>query len=523
MNFSHITNFFALPADQVVYLLLVNFGWIPIAVVVIWGGKELWVDYINDRWGDKQKFMLLAIDIPRGNAQSPKAVENIFTYLLGAHKTFNLIDTYWEGVYQLSFSLEIVSINGYTQFLVYTPVAYRNLVETAFYSQYPDAEITEVNDYTEGYPRKFPDDEYDIWGTEFIQSKPSAYPIKTYEEFINTLGAPEEVFKDPMASLMDLCSSLGEGEQLWTQLIIRPLGFDWMDIGDKEVSKILGEKKKSKKNIVDFFVDGLIDLMTYLSEVVFSLWSDIEDKKKEEKTDDALKMMNLKPKEKKQIEKIQEKVSKSAFEFKYRMIYLAKREVINKPKVVNGFVGFMKQFVDMDLNNLKPDMKVTATTTSYFWKERRLNNKKRKIMKNYRGRSTSAGRTPGILNIEELATIWHFPLEAVVKAPLIQKASGRRAEPPMSLPFGSEAESGGLTSSMEIVNRDEIFDEPIEPIKKYSEERDDRGETVIDLTNNQENKGDIEPDFDLGDEQLNSSEEGKQEDKGGAPSNLPFV
>lgn len=516
MDLTPIYNFFAQPADIVVYQLLINFGWIPIAFVVIWGGKELWLDYINGRWGAKQKFILLAIDIPRGNAQSPKAVENIFTYLLGAHKTLNLIEEYWEGLYQLSFSLEIVSIDGYTQFLIHTPAAFRNLVESAFYSQYPDAEITEVNDYTEGMPTKFPDEEYDIWGAEFIQNVNPAYPIKTYEEFINTLGAPEEIFKDPMASLMDLCSSLRDGEQLWSQLIIQPLGFDWMGIGDKEVSKILREKTKAKKNIADYIVDGLIGLMGELSEVVFSLWGDIEDKKKEEK-DDSLKMMNLKPKEKKQIEKIQEKVSKSAFNFKHRFIYIAKKEVINKPKVVNGYVGYMKQFIDNDLNNLKPDMKITATTASYFWKERRINNKKNKLIRNYKNRSTSAGRTPGILNIEELATLWHFPLEAVVKAPLIQKAPGRKAEPPMSLPFGSEAERGGLISSIEIPQRDAIFDEPIPSIPLSENNKDKRGETVIDLTKN--NIQTSEPSFDLEEEK----ERNKKEEKGEAPSNLPFA
>lgn len=521
MDLTPIYNFFAQSPDVVVYQLLVNFGWIPIAIVVIWGGKELWMDFINGRWGNKQKFILLAIDIPRGNAQSPKAVENIFTYLLGAHKTLNFIEQYWEGLYQLSFSLEIVSIDGYTQFLIHTPAQFRNLVESAFYSQYPDAEITEVNDYTEGVPTKFPDEEYDLWGAEFIQTKNPAYPIKVYEEFINTLGAPEEVFKDPMASLMDLCSSLREGEQLWSQLIIQPLGFDWMDIGDKEVSKILQEKVKSKKNIADYIVDGFIFIIEQFSEAIFSMWGDIEEKKKEEK-EDAFKMLNLKPQQRKQVEKIYEKVAKSAFNFKHRFIYIAKKEVVNKPKVVNGYVGYIKQFVDLDLNNLKPDMKVTATTASYFWKDRRINNKKNKIIRNYKNRSVSAGRTPGILNIEELATLWHFPLEAVVKAPLIQKAPGRKAEPPMSLPFGSEAERGGLISSIEIPQRDAIFDEPFDNNVIANREKDKRGETIIDLTSRQESEGkkeEYEPSFDIEDEKIQN----KEDKRGGAPSNLPFA
>ncbi|RLC37956.1 hypothetical protein DRH27_03440, partial [Candidatus Falkowbacteria bacterium] len=248
LDLAPLYNFFQLPADQIVLKTLINVGWIPIVIVMLWGAKEVWIYYIQNKWGAKIKKILLAIDIPRGNEQSLKAVENIFTYFGGAHGTLTLLEKYWLGYYQLSFSFEIVSIDGYTQFLIRTPEFFRNLVETAVYSQYPDAEITEVNDYTEGIPRKYPDDEYDIWGAEFIFTKNDMYPFKTYSEFESQLaGRPETQFKDPMASLMDLYSSLRKGEQLWYQILVSPTGFDWMERGDKEISKILNEKIKAKK------------------------------------------------------------------------------------------------------------------------------------------------------------------------------------------------------------------------------------------------------------------------------------
>jgi hypothetical protein len=43
-----------------------------------------------------------------------------------------------------------------------------------------------------------------------------------------------------------------------------------------------------------------------------------------------------------------------------------------------------------------------------------------------------------VYNVQELATIWHFPIESVVRAPLIQKAPGRKAEPPIALPMAEE-------------------------------------------------------------------------------------
>jgi hypothetical protein len=452
IDLNPIFQFFAQPAHIILTRMIFLFGWLPISLTLLYGFKEMWLFYIRKKWTSTIRYVLLAIDIPRGNEQSPKAVENMFSYLAGAHSTFNLIETYWEGKVQLAFSLEIVSIDGYTQFLIRTPVHSRDLVESAVYSQYPDAEITEVNDYTEGIPIIYPNDEYDVWGCEFIQRTSSAYPIKTYKEFEHPTGDPELAYKDPMATLMDLTSSLKKGEQLWYQIILIPIGFDWPEIADPEVKKILKEKDTSKKNLGDKIVDTLVKWLEEFSEAIYTMWGDIEEKEKEKK-EEPFKMMNLKPREKKQVEALHDKTSKLGFEFKIRFVYVAKKEVMNKPKVSNGFVGYMKQFATNDLNNLKPDMDITATKVHYFFKDYRLTIKKRKIVRNYKKRDKTAGRKAGIMNIEELATIWHFPVESAVKAPLIQKAARRKAEPPMGLPITSEGKE-----SKEESFREEIYE-----------------------------------------------------------------
>lgn len=413
----------------------------------------MWLSYIRGQWGkENAKFVLLAIDIPRGNEQTPKAIENFFAYLGGAHGTFNLIETWWEGGFQLSFSFEIVSLEGYTQFLIHTPVKYRNLVESGIYAQYPDAEITEVEDYAIGLPTKFPDEEYDIYGAEFIQKNHWVFPIKTYKDFEHQMGAPETQYKDPMASLMDLCSSLRKGEQLWYQLIVTPIGFEWAEEGEKEISRLLGEAIESEKNIFDKIGDVAMKWMGDFSEFVYQLWGDIEEKEKED--DEKFRMMNLKPRQKKQIEAITEKVSKLGFKFKIRMVYVAKKEVMNTPKVMGGFVGFMKHFFYHDLNNISPELKMTATRAFYLFRTSRVNRKKNKLIKNYITRNDWAGKTPGVFNVEELASLWHFPVESVVKAPLIQKAPGRKSEPPMSLPVSEERVSEEI---LEPIFEEEIF------------------------------------------------------------------
>jgi hypothetical protein len=454
IDLTPFTELLNLSFPELLWVMFINVGWIPIAFVLLWGFKEVWMNYINDKWVSKNaNFTILALDVPRGNEQSPKAVENIFHYLAGAHGTANLVEKYWEGKVQLGFSFEIVSLEGYTQFLVRTPVEFRNLVESAIYSQYPDAEITEVEDYTQGFPTSFPNDEYDVWGSEFVQVKNKMFPIRTYRDFYDPEAGPKEAkFKDPLGPLMDLNSSLGKGEYLWHQILLTPIGFDWMGEADKEVKKLLGEQVAPDKNLADKIGDKILGWIDAFSELIFKIWGDLSSEEKKE--EDAFKLMNLTPKEKKKMEALQQKASKTAFKTKVRMVYMAKKDVINKAKVVNGFVGYMKQYADLDLNNLKPDIGGTATTTAYFLKDYRANIKKNRVVNNYIKRSND-GRSPGLMNVEEIATLWHFPVETSVKAPKIQKVPATKAQPPAGLPGTEEEEEMAGEGAAEIMSYEE--------------------------------------------------------------------
>ncbi|MFH1255080.1 MAG: hypothetical protein V1667_01250, partial [bacterium] len=193
----------------------------------------------------------------------------------------------------------------------------------------------------------------------------------------------------------------------------------------------------------DKSIDGIVNLLSGFSEMIYQLWGDIETKKPEEK-EQQFKMMNLKPREKKQVEEIQEKVNKIGFGVKIRYLYLAKKEVINKNKVSYGFTGYMKQFTFNDLNAYRPDSgggTMTKVPYDIIFGKSRVNSRKNKLMAAYKFRSDARGRSPHILNTEELASIWHFPVEASVKSPLMQKAPGRKAGPPVGLPVSIKSVS----------------------------------------------------------------------------------
>lgn len=493
IDFTPIQDFFNLPPSQMLFLFFTRFAWIVFGIMFLAAARIMWLKYVQGKWFSGVKFIFLAIDIPRGNIQSPRAVENMFSYLAGAHGTQNFFEKWFLGEFQVSFSLEIISSEGYTQFLIRTPSQFRNLVESAIYSQYPDAEIVEVDDYCEGFPRKFPDDEYDVWGTEFIQGNHYMYPIKTYKEFEHQFGPDETMFKDPMAELMELCSSLRRGEHFWYQILLIPTGFDWIDDGESEINKILGEAPKT--SFLNKIIDSLINLISDLSEMIFSLWGDVEDKTKDFK---KLSMVELTPKQKKKIEGIEEKSSKLGFMCKIRVVYMAKKEVMNKAKVANGFVGYIKQFAALDLNNLKPDMKKTATKVSYFNKGPRLIQRKNNIVNNYMNRDDWAGRTPFLLNTEELATLWHFPIEATANAPLIQKTPAKKYKPPANL-VSDDMSLGSDNLKEELTSGD--FSKKSKNIKEKEGEATPEQKNIL-----------------LNDEQLSEL----TSSKGAPPTNLPF-
>ncbi len=106
IDFSFLNEFVNQPADVMLIQIFKTVGWIPVALVFVAGAFMMWMDYIHGQFMSKQKFIFLAIDIPKNNVQSPKAVENLFTYLGGAHGTMNLIEEYWEGKLQLAFILQ---------------------------------------------------------------------------------------------------------------------------------------------------------------------------------------------------------------------------------------------------------------------------------------------------------------------------------------------------------------------------------------------------------------------------------
>ena len=91
INTTGIDRFFSLPPDKMFFVFMGNFGWMIVAVIMLYGILQLYLFWLRSKWGATHKHILLAIDVPKGNEQSPKAVENMFTYLGGAHGSVDFL------------------------------------------------------------------------------------------------------------------------------------------------------------------------------------------------------------------------------------------------------------------------------------------------------------------------------------------------------------------------------------------------------------------------------------------------
>jgi len=417
----------------VTWYLIANGGWILIILTCIWGGWEGWKEYIRNKFDATVDFVILAIDVPKGNEQSPKAVEHIFSHFYGMKTKGNLKDRFLKGYTQLGISLEIVSIEGYIQFLIRTPRKFRDLVEAAIYAQYPEAEITEVEDYVDMIPKplEFPHSEYDLWGTELKLMKSYLYPIRTYPEFEHSLT---QRFMDPMASILEIMSRIGPGEHIWLQFVIAPVDQKWRNQGTALIRRLIGKKEEKKGSDLTYFPREIGKGLTESFTASLIPPSEMENAKfKQQERQWPSMMQHLSPDEREVIEAIGMKIAKLGFMTKIRLIYAAPKNKFEPSKGVSGVIGSLQQFSTQNVNAIAVNKK-TRTKIDYFFIKTRILARKRRILWAYRYRSMKRGRRGFIFNTEELATLWHFP-DIEVKVPAVQSVDAKKSQPPIGLPL----------------------------------------------------------------------------------------
>lgn len=356
--------------------------WIPIVIVLAI------LTWLNNR---KEKIEqqniegdLLVLEIPKANDKSELAAEQLFASLHGILRDQSELDIN-NGV-QEHLTFEIASVNGQIRFYVWVPKALRGFVEGQIYSQYPTVQIHKAEEDYVLHEREHSV----VYSAEIDLTDNEMLPIKTFQSF--------EV--DPLAGITGALAKLeATGEEVWIQILTKPIADDWHKDSEKWAKQIkAGEKTITLGGGFKWFIG-----------ILSALWASPEAGKETEVK------VEISDRDKTRIAEAEKKATKLGYKVKIRLAYLGE-STTNAKLQMQAIVGTFKQFNSTNLNGFK------LSNTSF----------KKEDLQNYRARCFN--NDGYILNIEELASVFHLP-HTNVETPNVIWASHKSAEPPAKLPI----------------------------------------------------------------------------------------
>jgi hypothetical protein len=398
--------------------------WLP-----IFFGKYLiiiWVEYVRYIFWFQQKHVVLQVILPPEVEKTPAAMEVFLSALWNSGGETTFLSRVKDGKFRPVWTLEIASNEGRIAYYIHLRHAFKNSTEARLYGQYPGAQLIEVEDYAAKVPFNLA--EYNMWGAEFKKSGPGALPIKTYTDFGLDKGADKpENSVDPITHVLELMGTMGPGEYMWLQFIIkaRKNNEEWYGFYNDKKNTFKEEAEKAIKDTIAGATKRLEGLVT-----------DEAEKKKLASRGASL----LSKTEQKRIENIERSLGKQVFEAGIRGLYFGKKENyngINIPGLINIFAVFRSQDQSREFNNL--GVTRGQAIFDFPWQDFMNIRQDKEKMRNffrYKHRAyfyVPYNQVPVFLTTEELATLWHFP-SSVVQTPGLQRVTSRVSDTPSNIP-----------------------------------------------------------------------------------------
>jgi len=371
--------------SSIISFLLQWYVWLPIVLILAY------LTWRNNRKANNEMDVegdLLILEIPKANDKKELAAEQLFASLHGILRDRQ--ERKLNGGVQEHLSFEIASVNGQIRFYTWVPKTLRSFVEGQIYSQYPTVQIREADEDYVAHEREHSV----VYSSEITLTDNEMLPIKTFQSF--------EV--DPLAGITGTLAKLeSTGEEVWIQILVRPIADDWHKRSDKWISDV----KKGKGTGMSGSSGGL----TWIGGLLGALWQPPE----QGKDGKSAGAPELSDRNKTRITEAATKATKLGYEVKIRLAYLGE-STDNARLSMQAIVGTFKQFNSTNLNGFK-------MSKASFKKEDLL-----------RYRNRSFGDHGFILNIEEVASVYHLP-HTNVETPNIVWANSKTAEPPAKLPL----------------------------------------------------------------------------------------
>lgn len=363
--------------------LLQWYVWLPIVLILVF---LTWRNYQRAATRPEEvESVLLALEIPKANDKSELAAEQLFASLHGILR--DKAELKLNNNVQEHLSFEIASVNGQIRFYAWVPTTLQSFVEGQIYSQYPSVQIHVADEDYVAHERQHSV----VYTSEITLSDSEFLPIKTFQNF--------EV--DPLAGITGTLAKLeSTGEEVWIQVLARPVADEWHKDSDNWIKSVKNGNPLA-------FLNGGFN-MKFFAGFFAALWQPPEQ-------GSADKPKELSDRDKNRIAEAEKKATKLGYQVKIRLAYLGESQQSGKLRM-QAIVGTFKQFNSTNLNGFR------MSSASY----------KPEDLAKYRMRTFSDRGY--ILNIEELASVFHLP-HTNVETPNIVWASSKTAEPPAKLPI----------------------------------------------------------------------------------------
>lgn len=324
--------------------------------------------------------VVLLLQVPRTNDKKELAAEQMFASLHGLLTMPTPGGLFGPKVYRERIAFEIVVRQKRIGFYLWVPNYLKHYVEEQIYAQYPTVQISEVEDYTADESAHYPT----TLVTEVKMTANDVLPIKTFQSF--------EV--DPLAAITATLAKFDEHEEAWIQMIIKPADAQW--------------HRKSEKYQSNMKNGGAMNA----GKLISTLWTPPG----ESASGGAIKLADH---EQTRVSAAEEKSQKLAFECDLRIVYRGQvQEPVAKLRL-QSIIASYKQFNTTYLNGFEAKRVAVNPAVVNLYKARNLSGK------------------GFILNIEEVATLFHLP-HTNVETPFILWSSSQTAEPPANLPIVTE-------------------------------------------------------------------------------------
>ncbi len=293
-------------------------------------------------------------------------------------------------------SFEIACTDKKISFYINCPNHLRELVEKQLQAQYPHAHIDIIRGYNPFQKGG------QIAAAELVPSKPYMFPIRTYRTMET----------DPLNSLTNAMSKLGEGEGAAIQFILYPAGNGWQEKPHNMALEI--QQGKNPSSVVGGGPGLAVDTFNAFKNGLLAKPNDSKNS-----MENDLSGMNspisLTPMQQETVKRFEEKASRPGYMTNIRIISSSVNPgaaAVNLNSIVSSFLQYnMPPFNGFKLNKRK--------TTD--------------IVKDFMFRIYRSYGKNAILNTEELASLWHLPTP-FLETPNIKWLQSKKAPAPVNVP-----------------------------------------------------------------------------------------